>query len=204
MASWHWADSDKRFFQLLCAKINPCFTAGKQSGVGTCQFTCGHRKTTIIASIGYGCTCHQRRGQPPDAHSRLKSVSVVFNLHGQTPAEWWRLQLGTGTNEFWKSKNSDSRRTPSYSGVQKAIRGWCWSIWVFQGGTWLKYPSQRLQSLRQTLGIGCHSVSMYCAECTNHILTCTVPNTGKSCNASRGHSWNTTPLLIRYAAIRRL
>jgi hypothetical protein len=48
-------DSHKRFFLASYAKINPRFTAERQSGeVGTCQSTCKHWKTTIAASIVYG------------------------------------------------------------------------------------------------------------------------------------------------------
>ncbi len=43
-----------RAFSAFYAKINPCSTAGKQSGVCTCQWNHGHRKTTIVAFIVYG------------------------------------------------------------------------------------------------------------------------------------------------------
>jgi hypothetical protein len=55
---YHQWISDIEFIQTGDSSfwINPCFTAGKWSGVWNCHITRGHRKTTIFTSIVYGTT----------------------------------------------------------------------------------------------------------------------------------------------------
>jgi hypothetical protein len=48
--SWHQVDSDRCNFHPH-ASINPCFTAGKISGVGNCHAAWRHKKTTVRTSI---------------------------------------------------------------------------------------------------------------------------------------------------------
>ncbi len=43
----------KKAFSTSYSRINPCFTAGKRTGVVNCHATLGHRKTTIYISIVY-------------------------------------------------------------------------------------------------------------------------------------------------------
>ncbi len=52
--SWHQVDSDRCNFLSSNASINPCFTAGKISGVGNRHTAWRHQKTTVCTIIVYG------------------------------------------------------------------------------------------------------------------------------------------------------
>jgi hypothetical protein len=73
------------FFSFLCQ--DPCFTAGKQSGVGTCQLTHGRRKTTIVASIVYvgdWGQVHDGTGRSGGARDSLSQSFPATYLGGNT------------------------------------------------------------------------------------------------------------------------
>ncbi len=71
--------------------INPCFTAGKQSGVWNCHAACGRLKTTIFTSTVYG------------------SYNVISNLDLSVSfLHCWHVASYLASGNFFKSQQTES------------------------------------------------------------------------------------------------
>jgi hypothetical protein len=85
MAFWHWTGPGRRF-SASYPNLSPCFTAGKQSKVGSCRSTRRHWKTTIVASTVYFMETHDTH-QIYNVYSVSKiSGNIIFD--NKVPNIW--------------------------------------------------------------------------------------------------------------------
>ncbi len=90
------------FFPAPYSKINPCFTAGKQTGVRDCHATRGRWRRTISTSIVCGpgavyCTVSVPYRQHVDVLAHVSSAKIL-GVRGRTP--WHFLPEKTVSNQI--------------------------------------------------------------------------------------------------------
>jgi hypothetical protein len=173
------AHSDECFsFSASYSRISHCFTAGKRTGVGDCQLTRRHRKTTIFASEVYatnssGHSSSEHQGKVKYTLTRHLSSILAFHAYPRSEVTELDRIESTELEEGLFPPFPTKTRVCSWDGSRNqdiaTVRPRCPTS-TLSGQVMTVIPADTLDKLIGTHPkFGCHRVfvqhSLFCSFC---------------------------------------